>query len=81
MTNPLKNPESKHYQMVDGIESIDRMEQMFSIDELMVWAKITAMKYRMRIGNKDAAEKEAQKIRDYEAYYRYLFDKRIKESV
>lgn len=70
--HPLLNPESKHYQMVDGIESVERLEQMFTFHEMKIWAKITAMKYRMRIGNKDDVTKEVQKIKDYEAYYRFL---------
>ena len=72
MKHPLLNPDSKHYQMIDGVESIERLEQMYTQSELMTWAKITAMKYRMRIGNKDGAEKEVGKIKTYEAYYKYL---------
>ena len=74
--HPLKNPDSKHYQMVDGVEAIERLEQMYSKEELMIWAKISAMKYRLRIANKDAVEKEAVKIKGFEAYYTYL-----KESI
>jgi len=70
--HPLKNPDSKHYQMIDGKEAIERLEQMYSIEELMAWAKISAMKYRLRIANKDAVEKEAVKIKGFEAYYAYL---------
>lgn len=70
--HPLLNPDSKHYSMVDGVEAIVRMEQMFSKDELMIWAKMTAMKYRLRVGRKDDAAKEVKKIETYEAYYRYL---------
>ena len=70
--HPLLNEDSKHYSMVDGVESIERMEQMYTIPELMAWAKLTAMKYRLRIGNKDAAEQEVKKIQTYEAYYEYL---------
>lgn len=73
--HPLLNPDSTHYQMVDGVESIERLEQMYSLEEMMIWAKITAMKYRMRIGNKDNAEKEAVKIRGYEKYYKWLYKK------
>ena len=72
MTHPLLNPDSKHYHMVDGIEAVARLEQMYTSEELAIWAKITAMKYRLRIGNKDDVEKEATKISTYEAYYRYL---------
>lgn len=70
--HPLLNPDSPHYSMVDGIESIERMEQMYTVEELMVWAKITAMKYRLRIGKKDDVSKESKKIETYEAYYSYL---------
>ena len=72
MVHPLLNPDSKHYSMVDGIEAISRMEDMYSKHELQIWAKITAMKYRLRIGNKDDAHKEVNKIKTYKAYYEYL---------
>ena len=70
--HPLLNPDSKHYSMVDGVEAISRMEDMYSVEELAIWAKITAMKYRLRIGNKDNVLKEAKKIETYESYYKYL---------
>ena len=70
--HPLLNPESRHYEMIDGVETITRMEQMYSGEELMAWAAISAMKYRLRIGKKDDVMKEARKIESYEAYYRYL---------
>ena len=73
--HPLKNPDSKHYQMIDGIESIERIEQMYSVEDLMAWSKITAMKYRLRIGNKDEVNREARKIKTYEAYYKHLQQK------
>ena len=72
MNHPLLNPQSKHYHMVDGIEAITRLEQMYSLEELAIWAKITAMKYRLRIGHKDSPEKEIKKIHTYEDYYEYL---------
>lgn len=74
-THPLLNPDSKHYSMVDDVEAIARMEQMYSKEELAVWAKITAMKYRLRIGNKEDVTKESKKIETYEAYYTYLKEK------
>lgn len=76
MSHPLLNPESTHYQMVDGVEAIERLEQMYTKEELATWAKITAMKYRLRIANKDDINKEAVKINGYEAYYTYLTDER-----
>ena len=73
--HPLLNPDSKHYAMFDGVEAIQRMEQMFSPQELMAWAKISAMKYRLRIGHKDDPTKEVKKIQTFEAYYKYLKEK------
>jgi len=72
MVHPLLNPNSKHYSMADGIESIIRMEQMYSTEDLKAWAKITAMKYRLRIGHKDDPSQEVIKLHTYEEYYKYL---------
>lgn len=60
--------------MFDGIEAVLRLEQMYSIPDLMAWAKISAMGYRLRIGNKDEPSKEIAKIKTFENYYRYLDD-------
>ena len=70
--HPLINEDSPHYAMFDNVESIERMEQMYTHEELKAWAKISAMKYRLRIGNKDNPEKEIKKIKTFEAYYKYL---------
>lgn len=71
-THVLLNEASPHYSMVDGVEAIERLEEMYSREELAIWAKITAMKYRLRIGRKDDANKEVTKIQTFEAYYKYL---------
>ena len=70
--HPFLNPDNQHYAMIGGVEAIEEMEKMFTREELMAWAKLTAMKYRLRIGNKDEPEKEVKKIKEYEAYYKYL---------
>lgn len=70
--HPLLNPESKHYEMIGGVQAIELMESMFTVDELKAWAKLTAMKYRLRIGAKDDPEKEIAKIKTFEAYWKYL---------
>ncbi len=72
MKHPLLNEASPHYGMVDGVQAIERMEAMYSIEELKIWANLSAMKYRLRIGRKDDVLKEAKKIETYEAYYKYL---------
>jgi hypothetical protein len=60
--------------MIDGVEAIKRMEQMYSPDELITWATITAMKYRLRVGNKEQVDalSDIEKIKSYEAYIKYL---------
>lgn len=73
--HPLLNPDSSHYAMADGVEAIQRLEQMYSKEELQNWANISAMKYRLRIGNKDDVAKEARKIKTFEDYYLYLEEK------
>jgi len=70
--HPLLEPDNPHYNMVDGVESILRMEQMYSNEDMMTWTHITVMKYRLRIGAKDDVDKELGKIKAYEAYYKYL---------
>lgn len=78
--HPLINPDSTHYQMFDGDEAIEKLEKLMTIDELMGYAKGNVLKYRMRIGNKDRAEKDAVKIRDYEDYYAYLAKKLVNKE-
>lgn len=75
--HPLINEDSPHYKMLGGVQSIALMEAMFTTDELMAWAKITAMKYRLRIGKKlgNYAEAEVNKIMTFENYYNYLEQK------
>ena len=72
MKHPLINENSRHYQMPDGSDSIEQMELLFTREQLMSWALITSYKYRLRIGKKDDAAKEVEKINIYEKYYRYL---------
>jgi hypothetical protein len=74
--HPLINDNSPHYEMIGGVQSIELMEKMFTREELMAWAKISAMKYRMRIGAKDHPKNEITKIKSFEAYYRYLEEQR-----
>ena len=75
--HPLINSDSTHYQMVDGIESIVLMESIFSVSELMAWAKITSYKYRFRLGKKDDNSKDIKKMQTYEAYYKALSGKMV----
>lgn len=74
--HPLKNPESKHYELWEGCESIEVLEATLSIDELIGWCKGNILKYRLRIGHKDDPLKEIKKIMTYENYLAYLFQKK-----
>jgi hypothetical protein len=77
-THPLKNPDSSHYAMWhdgpsgEAVEAIDLMEKMATKEELLTWAKLTVLKYRLRIGKKDDIVKEMKKIETYEAYIVHL---------
>lgn len=76
LNHPLKNPESKHYELWLGFESIEVLEATLSIDELIGWCKGNILKYRLRIGHKDDPLKEIKKIRTFENYLAYLFTKK-----
>ena len=56
----------------EAVEAIDLMEKMATKEELLTWAKLTILKYRLRIGKKDDIAKEMKKIETYEAYIVHL---------
>lgn len=56
------NPD--HYKKYP-IEVIDMMERIFGTKEAITYCLMTAFKYRMRLGHKDAVEQELKK----EAWY------------
>ena len=68
----LETEHGKHYELPGGMKGIEVLEAIFTKEELMAWARITAMKYRLRIGKKDDPIKELQKIESYELYYEDL---------
>jgi hypothetical protein len=68
----LIDPKSKHYNMFDGVEAIERFEDMFTVEELKAWAKLNVFKYRFRVGNKGDAMRDVEKIKFYENYYKEL---------
>ena len=71
-THPLLNPDSNHYNMFDGKESIEILEAIMTTKELMAWCRGNIYKYRLRLAHKDDVSKEVRKIQTYEAYYKYL---------
>ena len=77
--HPLINPESaQHYEMF-GKQSIQMLESLYTIDELKIWAEISTMKYRLRIGKKDDPKSELAKIKTYEDYWQFLVDYQNKQ--
>lgn len=86
-THPLKNPDSTHYSMWrdsmtnEEVEAIDLLEKMATKAELLAWAKISLLYYRLRIGKKDDIAKEMKKIQTFEAYVHYLENKMVKKGV
>lgn len=77
--HPLKNPESKHYELWLGCESIEVLEATLSIDELIGWCKGNILKYRLRVSKKGDEKdwlSDLKKIMTYENYLVYLFQKK-----
>ena len=72
LTHPLKNKASKHYELWNELEVIELIEKVLTKEELIGACKFNILKYRLRIGNKDDAVKELQKIKDYENYLSFL---------
>ena len=72
MEHPLKNPNSRYYEIIDGIESIDVMEGVMKGSELKGWCKGNILKYQLRLGKKDSVESDIAKIATYKAYFEYL---------
>ena len=77
LPHPLKNPDSTHYEMFDGLESIDILEKIMTTTELKAWARGSIYKYLFRMGKKktDTSVSDMKKIQTYENYYRYLENK------
>ena len=64
--NKVKNPASTHYELWNGTEAIDVIKQMLTPEEYIGFLKGNILKYQLRLGKKDAAEKEMIKIKDYQ---------------
>lgn len=68
-----------HY---DGRINMSRMiEKIWGTENFMIFCEITAFKYKMRMGKKDATELEITKIRWYETMAKWLKFKLEKGSV
>ena len=72
------------YEMGDGKQAIDIMEEIFGIDAVIIFACLNCFKYKARLGKKDEIESEENKIKWYEDYIRnnlYKASKRTFEIV
>jgi hypothetical protein len=74
MTHPLKNPDSKHYELWGGVDAIDIIEGKLTKEELIGACKFNILKYQLRLGQKDTVEKELVKIKTYQDYLKYLME-------
>lgn len=63
--NKVKNKDSTHYEIWQGVEAIDIIKQTLSPVEYRGFLKGNILKYQLRLGKKDNVEKEIIKIKDY----------------
>lgn len=63
----IKNP--KHYQILDGVESIQIIASAMTIEGFHGFCLGNIIKYRMRAGNKDALEQDIGKANFYQELY------------
>lgn len=62
-----------HYNKYD-IEVIDMMRKIWGDEATMIWCKLTAFKYRMRLGEKpdNSIQQDLDKEKFYLSYYKEL---------
>lgn len=70
--NKAKNPNSTHYHLWDGMESIDVIKKTLALYEYIGWLKGNILKYQLRMGKKDDIEKEKMKIKTYQDELNYI---------
>lgn len=70
--HPLLNPDSKHYDQ--GTPTIQKMEQEFSLTQMLAFAVINNFKYIDRMGYKGQKESDEKKAKSYEDYVFFLSD-------
>jgi len=67
MTDQVKNP--KHYQIIDGFESITIIASAMTIEQWKGFCLGNIIKYRLRAGNKDKLEQDIAKADFYKELY------------
>ena len=68
MDDNVKNP--KHYQIIDGIESIDIIARSMTVEQFLGFCLGCALKYRIRAGKKDALEQDIAKANQFEIIFK-----------
>lgn len=63
MSDNVKKP--KHYQIIDGIESIDIIARSMTVEQFKGFCIGNILKYRLRAGKKDALEQDIAKANEY----------------
>ena len=63
----IKSP--KHYQIIDGVESITVIAAGLTVSEWRGFCLGNILKYRIRAGKKDALEQDIAKANEYESLF------------
>lgn len=63
VSDNVKKP--KHYQIIDGIESIDIIARCMTVEQFKGFCLGNILKYRLRAGKKDALEQDIAKANEY----------------
>ena len=64
VTNP------KHYQLFDGIESIEIIARAMTVEQFLGFCLGCALKYRIRAGKKDDALQDIAKANQFEILFK-----------
>lgn len=64
VTNP------KHYQLFDGIESIEIIARAMTVEQFLGFCLGCALKYRIRAGKKDDALQDIAKAEQFEILFK-----------
>ncbi len=65
--HPLINENSNHY-LIDGKQSIQSIEEVLSVNEMIGACTFNIMKYKRRLETKGQKESDLKKIQTYQDY-------------
>ena len=64
--NKVKSERGQHYVLWEDYQAIDLIKNVLTYEEYKGYLKGNLLKYRLRAGKKDDAEKDLKKAMDYE---------------